>query len=383
MKMAQKIIEEFVKSVDDHVYPQYDLFVKKFEYVNGYKNVSFTDANVDFLQVTPSYCVHIKEVFKNGLSCLKQYQEHGIDSVPEIFQQNIKCLVEFLENKDRHLRCLVPFMDEAKQRGIPPNMRDSINTFLLAEHLFSPLIPGHTYYLDRNLFPEDLVTCPGECGATCTDHLEKPIGIGNSNVWHGFPDIWIGNQVPVTVAFEDLEVVDCAKGDFPTQRTMYENDDLASEVNELSENIQLPTSVPRTVALTIVNAFIQSKYGFVPTLCSSFGYLTIYMYDCVNDVFLMSPTDFPLKLFSASRKEFVDNHIIYLWMVLNYSICAKKPTERVIQYCKENDLLSGFPKQVKDQLKIYRNNLKQNVSSFPHVDGDKETEIAPRRLPYS
>lgn len=99
MKMAQKIIEEFVKSVDDHVYPQYDLFVRKFEYVNGYKNVSFTDANVDFQQVTPSYCVHIKEVFKNGLSCLKQYQEHGIDSVPEIFQQSIKCLVEFLENK--------------------------------------------------------------------------------------------------------------------------------------------------------------------------------------------------------------------------------------------------------------------------------------------
>jgi len=34
--MAQKIITDFVKSVDEHVYPQYDVFFKQFERVDTF-----------------------------------------------------------------------------------------------------------------------------------------------------------------------------------------------------------------------------------------------------------------------------------------------------------------------------------------------------------
>lgn len=379
--MAQKIITDFVKSVDEHVYPQYDLFIKQFEYTNGYKNASFTEARVDFKKMLTPFCVHIKEIFKNGLHYLQQYSEHGIDGVPEDIKEILECLINFLENKDRHLRCLVPFMDDDKEKTIPNRMREPTYTFLLAEHLFSPLIPGHAYYLDRNHFPNELVSCPGKCGITCIDHLDKPTGIGNENVWHGFADIWIDKRVPVSVVLEEVE--ESEETDAPSKRTKLEKDDLVIEVKQPKEKLKVPNTVAQTVAQSIVNSFLQSKSGIVPTLCTSFGYLMIYMYDSENDIFLMSSTESPLKLFSESTKNFVDNHVIYLWMLLNYATCEKKPTEKFVQYCKKNNLLSGFPEQVKDKIHIYRKCLNQNLSSFPRVKEEKETEIAPHRLPYN
>ncbi|KAK3103180.1 hypothetical protein FSP39_017080 [Pinctada imbricata] len=216
---------------------------------------------------------------------------------------------------------------------------------------------------------------------------------GHPEVWHGFVDIWLNNQMTVKVAVRTDEDSDSDDDHVcETAVTLPEQSEesdwdapgcssekkiklsphptdpfclSAIQVKKPKQDITSNKCVSQTVAQTIVNAFLHKESShLVPCLCSSFESFQVYLYDPVNDFLLM--TIEPLLMFDKEKKEFFsDINIIYLWMILNYDICFKKMKQESVQMLESHDLKAGFKNFAMDKFNIYQKKLIFGQKSFP------------------
>lgn len=200
---------------------------------------------------------------------------------------------------------------------------------VLAAHLFGPLSNGN--YLIDNHVP-DAKVCSCGCGRLIK---QGNTGLGCDITWHGYVDMYIQERIPMSVVKNDPE--DCEISERTPPGVSSENDE-DEEYCWLSVEVKKdPFSVhnkgtSQLIAQTITNSFAQVNKNKalsglpIPSFGCTSTKISIYSYDCENDILLKS---LPLSLFELGKVNLSTVVIIWLYLhfflFMNKNIANKKP----------------------------------------------------------
>ncbi|KAK3089697.1 hypothetical protein FSP39_005698 [Pinctada imbricata] len=345
------------------------------EQCNGMKPVSFANADILFQGfltlrsmrlrfenpvLPPPEMKHIfyHEIFRTWL--FGYVAEEGLKAVPSIYEETFLCLLEFLEPErmafhERAIANCLKFKNDATSL-----------TAVLAEHFFSQLTPDHSYFMDENIPKKpDKLQCPCNLDE-CKQRLNfGNTAIGSSVVWHGCPDIFIDQRVPVTVITEtkDNTVEDDTElyGSFaepaakktkkrsneeeqsspgsdnsfvaPVAKKLKIGSDganpctsrsvgmcIAMENNKSSDILFRSNIIDQIMASAMTNAFAQVNSNshlkglMIPSFACTQDYILVFLYDPENDILLQTNV---FKLFEGPGRLSI-SAIVQVWMFLNF-----------------------------------------------------------------
>ncbi|KAJ8321691.1 hypothetical protein KUTeg_000162, partial [Tegillarca granosa] len=204
---------------------------------------------------------------------------------------------------------------------------------VLAQHLFSQLVPSKKYMVDQNA-----KQLPNFCLCSCKAKIiSGKTGIGPGATWHGNADILLDQTMAVAVIDDD------------------DGNDESSE-EEFGEPERKKTKNKKTfdqiVSETITNAFAQVNMNnclegwLIQTFGCTSDFAYVFLYDPVNDLLMHSC---PLLDLWPSPGTLNMRSVITLWLFLNFSTFISKNLSEKF-YLSE----SGFHKIVKEKLAFYK-----------------------------
>ena len=167
---------------------------------------------------------------------------------------------------------------------------------------------------------------------------------GNSKVWHGNVDMFMGPHPEVLIhASSDPSDAD-AEG----------------SLSDAEDNITLSNDIPQIISETIVFAFLKKKENpafenyLIPTVGISKRDILFYLYDPEYDILLESA---PFKIFESTWESGTLFYptILALWFILNYKTFCTGITEAMIDRNFTADFLSGATREIKT---IYEEKLR-------------------------
>lgn len=256
-------------------------------------------------------------------------------------------------------------------------------TAVMAQHLFSQLIPGNKYCIDnrsKNLpkvCPCQQPDCGKEIKAGCT-------ALGSGETWHGYVDILLNNNVAVSVINDDEDSEDDNPGPSAPKQLCRSSSSvsLCIEVKHGRHNkgcLLNMNVIDQIIAETITNAFAQINLtkaltGWaIPTLGCTIDQVVAFLYDPKNDVLLQS-----MDLISCWRAEKTLDltAVIFVWMLLNFPIFMCKNLADQYEFDSSN-----FHKLAETKLKRYQKIISGNNETF-NFENDSYAEVVMPKIHY-
>ena len=164
----------------------------------------------------------------------------------------------------------------------------------------------------------------GLAGATV-----KHLGLGSAETWHGGPDLRVSGCEVVNInenleqdvfnSESDDEILPSSQSASCTDRS-YRSPSPGTTVNvEGKIQINLRGHLSQLVPTCVVSSFTKSKKHphlnpLVPTLLVNKTAFRVCMYDCENDVLLLSEP----KLFTSPKGGISRTALLILWLVINH-----------------------------------------------------------------
>lgn len=258
---------------------------------------------------------------------LKRFSIGGVSAVEDDPESHavFMVLLDFLHERSTHSKAIKKAFNSIW-------MDKSRVSTVLAQHLFSQLVPGNVCEVDGHQ-REVPTLCPCGCEANI---VTGNTSIGSRGTWHGSVDILVNHTVPVSVIQYDSE--DKAEvhnyshehDDRPVRKKRKrekggEND--SSDFASTDEKVLYSTKVLQKIfAESITNSFAQgntnqllSEY-LVPTFGATSEHVTVCLYDSEHDyLFYIKQA---LYLWTAENK-FNIVTIMIIWLFLNFTVFTK------------------------------------------------------------
>ncbi|XP_021341729.1 uncharacterized protein LOC110442443 isoform X2 [Mizuhopecten yessoensis] len=138
--------------------------------------------------------VYMKDIL--NISILEEFLAHGVDAIekcsrPDVCWQAFLTLLEFLREKRKHEESIKKLVTTATH-STNGNKETQIMAGL-AHHLFSQLVPGKKYEVDK--YAKQL---PKECVCGCKAKIcEGDTSVGSQRTWHGRVDVILNHTIAV------------------------------------------------------------------------------------------------------------------------------------------------------------------------------------------
>ncbi|XP_069131533.1 uncharacterized protein [Argopecten irradians] len=285
---------------------------------------TFTDC-VRFDQVWDT--TKIKQLIKSG------DVKETLISQDERIGEAIAALKDYFADVNIHQECLKKVLRDKHDPD------ESAVLQVLAAHLFGPLSNG-AYKINCKL-PH-----PEVCSCGCDRQLKKGnTGLGCDVTWHGFVDMYIQDRISIIVK------------NIPEDFHSKDGEDwLSSSDDAFSIHKQ---SYSCLIAQTVTNGFAQvntsAELSGLPI--PSFGccpkQISIYLYDCKNDILLKS---LPLTIFKFGQLD--SSTVVMVWLYLNFSLFMNKHVSNLPSLRKANFLKKKW-------VEYLYSNVQCGLSSFP------------------
>ncbi|XP_033729440.1 uncharacterized protein LOC117318578 isoform X2 [Pecten maximus] len=250
---------------------------------------------------------------------------------------------------------------------------------VLAHHLFSQLVPGKIYEVDNHA-----KQVPKNCSCGCKATIcEGNTSVGSLGTWHGRADILLNHTISVAIMEEKM--VDQVQEEEDSDGDEYEpkskqiklesengdeNEcepgrkqrcDIPVEMTDYSKEHDIvllgQTALQQILAQTITNGFAQVNirgnslsHFLIPTFGATSEYITICLYDPVNDFLLHISEQLSLwRYFPTGESEINVDTIVIVWLFLNFTVFTCKSLHSFIGLKK-----SGLHRDLKQRLGVYK-----------------------------
>ncbi|XP_033752299.1 uncharacterized protein LOC117336057 isoform X1 [Pecten maximus] len=329
---------------------------------NAIEGTSFTDAaislrglvetqralNKDYRDGIPKVgLVKIKDIL--NMHVFEEFLEDGVKGIENSSaanQQAFLTLFHFLDEKKKHEQAI-----EKLLTSVPQTSRSKETIMVaLAHHLFSQLVPGNKYEVDK--YANQL---PKECDCGCKAMICKgDTSVGSDGTWHGRVDIVLNHTIAVAVlkdqpnSDDEDEYNDTDEEGPPSkQRKACKNDTVLLERKVLN----------KVLAEAITNSFAQVNihektlsHFLIPTFGATSEHITICLYDSENDYLLHIKDELLLWKPIGVAKQLNVRTLVVIWLFLNFSIFTHKKLHTLINLDK-----SGLHDELLECLELYKN----------------------------
>ncbi|XP_033752414.1 uncharacterized protein LOC117336140 [Pecten maximus] len=300
-----------------------------------------------------SKLVYLKDIL--NISILKNFQTCGVDAIegyPDVCQQAFLRLLEFLREKKNHEKAIQKLL--ATTAVLSSGNKETHIMAGLAHHLFSQLVPGKKYEVDK--YANQL---PKECDCGCKAKIcEGDTSVGSWRTWYGRVDIVLNHTI--AVAFWKIKTNDAEEDnvdeDEPQRKRRNKETNDSCDICEEVETLTDLKVLKQILAEAVTNGFAQVNkdkntlsHLLIPTFGATADHVSICLYDPESDCLLHSNEELDLWYSKEAGKLNV-NTIIVIWLFLNFTIFTKKQVAALLDLDK-----SGIHDDLKEHLKYYRN----------------------------
>ncbi|XP_060084854.1 uncharacterized protein LOC132564195 isoform X1 [Ylistrum balloti] len=332
--------------------------------------------------------VYMKDILNN--SVLEDFQKRGVDAIEmhsDVCRQPFLSLLGFLRGREQHERSLRRLITST----LPTSGNKETQIMVaLAQHLFSQLVPGKEYEVDR--YAKQL---PTKCGCGCKAKIcAGNTSLGSERTWHGRVDILLNNTVAVALGKEQTdkceEEDDGASGEPERKQRKIEtgkkcNICVEVKTSRRHENVLLDQKVlEQVIAEAITNGFAQVNsnrsalsHFLIPTIGTTSDHVSICLYDPENDILLYIKEQ--LELWSPGTKKNQLNvfTIIVIWIFLNFTFLTRKNFAAIVDLDK-----SGLHADLQQDLYYYKKaRAKENFISSTTNEALWKTIVEQPRVP--
>ncbi|XP_078329218.1 uncharacterized protein LOC111115785 [Crassostrea virginica] len=357
---------------------------------NVLKPVLFTNADVvldlmnqcdkELFQEEPEWSeltavkISFEKVF--NMELIEKLSASGVGDLQDEVKPVVLTIMNYLQNIEYHQNAIY---NVKRKRGDEARI-----TAVMAQHLFSQLIPGNKYCIDnrsKNLpkvCPCQQPNCGKEIKAGCT-------ALGSGDTWHGYVDILLNNNVAVSVISDDEENSDDDNlgPSAPKQLSRSSSSEsLCTEVKHGRHNKRSLLNmnvIDQIIAETITNAFAQINLTkaltgwLIPTFGCTVDQVVAFMYDPKSDVLVQS-----MDIISCWRAEKTLDltTVVFIWMLLNFPIFMCKNLADQYEFDRSN-----FHKLAETKLKRYQKIVSGNNESF-NFENDSYAEVVMPKIHY-
>ena len=197
------------------------------------------------------------------------------------------------------------FIKDCGQTNWPPpslthgTFEESDVLLAITEHILIPLCATNEIFLEKKHKYRDLIF---------QGVSTKLLGMGTTKTWHGTPDARV----------RGFNLVLPHNGD-NNEDNGDSDSDSDGETTAIEAKTQMtPSNLPQTIATCVVSSFIDKSLhpglsNLVPTILIDHMCFQICLYDCVEDVLLLSQ-----KISLASNGVLSSKGMAALWMVINH-----------------------------------------------------------------
>ncbi|XP_033744300.1 uncharacterized protein LOC117330184 [Pecten maximus] len=290
----------------------------------------------------------------------------GIEKCNKCIKQSFLALLEFLRNKDHHEKAIQKLI---KTNPSNNGCKKTCVMVALGQHLFSQLIPGKVYAVDKLA-----KHVPNKCSCGCKAEISGGnTSVGASGTWHGRVDILLNETIAVAVLSRERDEEDendendhDSDEDEPPIKQMKEDEcDVCME--EKTDAILLEHKVMNKIlALAITNGFAQVNMHkgtlldyMIPTFGATSEHVTICLYDPENDILFHIKEELELWFGGTPEKLHVRT-IFIIWLFLNFTAFTRRKLLDFIDLDK-----TGFHDQLKGYLNDYQNAKTQGQTIEP------------------
>ncbi|OWF51278.1 uncharacterized protein LOC110449376 [Mizuhopecten yessoensis] len=314
---------------------------------------------------------HVWDVEKlHKLINTKRRQDSDQDNCPKRIKLEHECeaaafrlLEAYLKDFAYHHKCL-----EKVLFGSNDVMESSASaTMVLNTHLFGPLSDGNCI-VDNHMSRQEHCTCSCGCGK---EIKSGNTGIGVSSTWHGFVDMIVKEHLPVTIS--DME--EPSMDEDTTEEQDEGQEEMEKDTNTFCVHDKQKSVTSRLIAETITNAFAQvntndSLAGLpIPTFGCAPRQISVYLYDCKNDVLLKKTL--PLHLFK--RKDSA-SAVVMLWLYMNFQLFMKRDVTDIEAHSDLSDFQAQFCSSDANIQEIYAK-VKSGFTGCAHPDQPSLTSV--------
>ncbi|XP_033728815.1 uncharacterized protein LOC117317956 [Pecten maximus] len=313
--------------------------------------------------------VHIQDIL--NIQILQDFLKDGVDAVEKyegVCQQSFLMLLEFLREQVKHETAIQKLLTTASfQTSGNKEMQIMAG---LAHHLFSQLIPGKVYEVDK--YAEQLQR---ECSCGCKAKIcTGDTSVGSPGTWHGRVDVILNNTIAVAHGNKQNTIDEAEDDDTDIQEAVYDDTDedepqtkqrkvetdkscdncTEVKATEKRDSVQPDIKVLKQIfAEAITNGFAQVNrdknalsHFLIPTFGVTSDNVSICLYDPESDYLLLIREQHELWWLDG-RLDTVNLTII--WLFLNFTFFTRKKLSDVVELDK-----SGLHKDLKEHLKFYR-----------------------------
>ncbi|XP_033758816.1 uncharacterized protein LOC117341091 [Pecten maximus] len=383
-KIAQEMLDVFL--TDKSGFNFFNLVIRN---TNAREGSSFTDASIslqvlddvnllrnDLVESYPKCgCVGIKDILQEAI--LRNFSRDGVDAVEKDpdYRPAFFALLEFLRGRNTHAKAIEKLFNS---RG----KKKPLVMTALAHHLFSQLVPGKEYEVDR--YAKDI---PKTCQCGCNANISAGnTSVGSQGTWHGKVDILLNHTIPVSVLQEqsvneddeiDSESTDENEGESEIKKRKIDkgNYDVKqggskqTEQKDKIDSCEIPVKVKsckadekvlyctkvlkQIFAEAITNSFAQVHMNpnslsnfLIPTFGATSEHITICLYDSENDYLLYNTQE--IYLWTAQNKLNI-TAIMIIWLFLNFTVFTSKNLHSFVKLDK-----SGLHEELGQFLELYK-----------------------------
>lgn len=318
--------------------------------------------------------ISFEKVF--NMDILEMLSASGVGDVDDEVKPALLTIMKYLHNIEYHQNAIY----SVKRKG---GDRASV-TAVMAQHLFSQLIPGNKYCINNrsknlpNVCPCQQPNCGKEIKAGCT-------ALGSGETWHGYVDILINDTIAVSV-IKDGEGTSDEENSGPSAQKQLRR--ISSSVSQCKEDPHERHSrgcllkmdvIDQLIAETITNAFSQMNStkaltGWpIPTIVCTIDHVVVFMYDPNNDVLLQSME--PCSCWQTEK--ILDlTTVIFIWLMLNFSIFMCKNLVNEYEFDTSN-----FHKLAETKLRRYQKIVSGGNENF-NFENDSYADVVMPKIHY-
>ncbi|XP_021355713.1 uncharacterized protein LOC110451829 [Mizuhopecten yessoensis] len=235
----------------------------------------------------------------------------------------------------------------------------------LAHHLFSQLVPGKKYEVDK--YAKQI---PKQCDCGCKARIcEGNTSLGSLGTWHGRVDILLNHTIAVAFLQELTDKDD--EGETDDSGEDSNEDEPRSKQRKMDscgicvkektakkhDNILLDQKVMKQIlAEAITNGFAQVNMNstalshfLIPTFGTTSEHVTICLYDSENDYLLHIQEHLELWCPGEMSDQLNVMTIVVIWLFLNFVTFTQKKLHNVVDLDK-----SGLHQELKGRLDYYK-----------------------------
>ncbi|XP_033738292.1 uncharacterized protein LOC117325897 [Pecten maximus] len=306
--------------------------------------------------------IYIKDII--NVSVLEEFKKGGVDVVenyPDDCRLPFLTLLEFLREKKKHEEAIQKIVTQASL--LTSGNKETHIMAGFAHHLFSQLVPGKVYEVDK--YAEQL---PKECGCGCKAKISAgDTSVGSKRTWHGRVDTMVNRTVAVvfgkkqTDDFQEIEDDESDNDEPQRKQRKVETDkncDIVGEYKRRHQCVLLDSKVlEQVLAEAITNGFAQVNRNksalsgfFIPTIGTTSDHVSICLYDPESDCLLHIREEYKLW-YPGSKYKLNELTIIVIWLFLNFTVLTRR---KLADAFGLNIDKSGLHADLKENLVYYR-----------------------------